>query len=101
MFTMTVINFLLFTLNIGTEVAIFIVYIQEPLILGTRVNYPLSESRKLLDKAIALDDWVRYLPVSIKLSLSDSRSIHVRWRYYLAISLSFGGIGPSFKIDGG
>ena len=104
MFTATVINFVLAILGIGTEVAEFIVFIQKTFILD--IEYPLLERPKLLvTNAIrnmsTVNNWARNLPVSIKLSQSYSGSINVRWRYYSAISLSFGGLGPSSKIDSG
>ena len=103
MFVGTVINFLLFSLSTGTETAMFIVSIRRALILD--IEYPLSEKQELvgLPNPIIAQLWSANLPVSNKLSLMDSASIHARWRYYSAISLSFGGLGPSsnLKIDNG
>ena len=103
MFTATVINFLLFMLTTGTQVGGFIVFIRKALILD--IDYPLSARRELLHNALwkvsKLNNWARNIPVSLKLSLSNPGSIHARWRYYSATSLSFGGPGPSTYIDTG
>ena len=63
---------------------------------GTRVTPQCimeSEHTQQLGKILSCE--------SIKLSLSNPGFIHVRWRYYSAISSSFGGLGSSSKIDGG
>jgi len=99
-FVVTVINFLLFSLSTGTEIATFIVLIRKALILD-----PLSEKQELLNNVLQnltiVIFWSANLPVSRNLSLLDFVSIHARWRYYSAISLSFGGLGPSSDIDNG
>jgi len=103
MFAMTVINFLLSSLNAGNQVAGFVVFIRKALILD--IDYPLSEKPRLvnnvLQKVNMVNIWAGTLPVSIKLSLSDPVSIHARWRYCSAISLLFGGLGPSSQINSG
>ena len=103
MFAATVINFLLSSLNAGTQVALFIVFIRKALILD--IDYPLSEKPELVNQALQnmniVADWATYLPVSIKLLLSDPVSIRVRWRCSSAISLSFGLVGPSSQTDSG
>ena len=103
MFTATVINFLLSTLNIGIQAAGLIVYIRRVLILD--IDYPLSQQRELVRSALRNVNivilWVTYLPVSINLFLSDPVSIHGRWRYGSVISLSSGGLGSSSQIDSG
>jgi len=103
MFIATIMNFLLSSLNTVTEVALFIVFIHKALVLD--IDYPLPEKRVLVNNVLHKLDivyfWAAYLPVSIKLSLSDSVSIHARWRCISAISLSFGGLGSSSQIDSG
>ena len=98
MFIMTVINFLLSSLHTGTEVVAFTVFIRKALI-----EYPLSEKPELvldvLQNLNIVIYWSENLPVSSNLSPLESMSIHTRWRYYSAISLSFGGLGSSSKID--
>jgi len=49
MFVVTVINFLISSLNAGTQIAGFIVYIRTALILD--IAYPLSEKRELVNNA--------------------------------------------------
>jgi len=82
MFTATVVNFILSSLNTGTEVALFIVDIRKALILD--IDYPLSEKPGLINDASQgmkiVTVWAQVLPVSIKLSLLGPASIHVRWR---------------------
>ena len=103
MFAVTVINFLLSSLTTGNHVAEFIVHIRKALILD--IDYPLSEKPDLADQALKnmgiVGRWAAYLPVSIKLSLWDLVSMHAWCRYYSAISLSFGGLGPSSQINRG
>ena len=103
MFITTIINFLLSSVNAGTQVAIFIIAIRKFFILD--IDHPLSERPELvnsmLQDAILVAFWAVTLPVSIKPSLLDPVSIHARWRYCLAISLSSGGLGPSSQIDSG
>jgi len=69
MFIATVINFLLSSLNIGAQVAGFIVFIQKALILD--IDYPLPEKRDLVDNALRNTNmiifWAGGLPVSIEL----------------------------------
>ena len=103
MFMVTVINFLLFSLASGTELATITLFIRKALILD--IEYPLSEKRGLVKNTLqslrTLLFWSASLSVSINLSLLDSVSIHALWRYYSAISLSFGGPGSSSKVDDG
>ena len=103
MFMMTIINFLLSSLNTGTGVAAFVVFVRKALILD--IEYPLSEKPELVNNALQnlniIIYWTDNLPVSSSLSLLVSVSIYARWRYYSAISLSFGGLGPSSNIGGG
>ena len=105
MFIATIVNFLLFTYIVGNEVARFIVFIRKA--LAPDIGYPLSERRKLVNIAIRNLDriflWALNFPVSINLSLSDLYllNIHARWRYFLVISLSFGGLGPCSEINSG
>ena len=65
MFTATVINFLLFLLNTGTQVAEFIVFIREALVID--IDYSLLESRNLLQNALwnpdTLSNWAKYLQI--------------------------------------
>jgi len=74
MFVATVINFLLFSLDTGTRVAGFIVLVRKALILD--IDYPLSEKRVLVNKALQsvniIANWASAFPVSIKLLLPDS-----------------------------
>ena len=101
MFVVTVINFFLSSLYTGTQVALFVEFIRGALILD--IDYPLSEIEELLKNASSslntVSTWSQNLPVSDNLPLLDSVSIHARWRYYSAILLSFGGLGPSSKIS--
>ena len=103
MFTATVINFLLSSLYTGSQVATFIISIREALVLD--IDYPLSEKPALVNNALRnvnlVTAWSVSLSVSIELLPPDSVSIHARWRCCSVISLSFGGLGPSFKIDRG
>ena len=103
MFVATVINFILSGLSTGDYVCGFIVFIRQALTLD--INYPLSEKPELIDHAVLNVDiirlWTSFFPVSIKLPLSGPVSIHARWRSVSAISLSFGGLGPSFQINSG
>ena len=102
MFVTTVINLLLFSLSTGTQVAITITTFQEPLKLD--IDSSLSEipiPKPGLVSTILVAYWTTFLPVSVKLSLSDSVSIRAFWRYGSVISSSFGGLGPSSKIDSG
>ena len=82
-FVATFINFLLSSLNTGSQVAYFIVFTRKVLILDT--NYPLSEKRELvkntLRNANIVNWWAEDLSVSNELSLEDPVSIHTRWRY--------------------
>ena len=101
MFVVTVINFLLFSLSVGIQIAMFTVLTRKALILD--IEYPLSEKQELLElpNLTTVQLWSVNLPVSSALSLLDSVSIHARWRYYSPISLSFGGLGSSSEIDDG
>ena len=103
MFVATVINFILSSLNTGSQIAEFIVSIRKALILD--INYPLSEELELLNNALRNPNvvalWAANFPVSIELSLSDSVSINARCRYCSPISLSSGGLGPSSHINSG
>ena len=99
----TVVNFLLSTLNTGSQVATFIMFIRKGLILD--IDYLLSEKQELVNNASRNTNivglWAQTIPVSGKLSLSDPVLIHAQWSCGSAISLSFGGLGPSSQIDGG
>jgi len=79
-FIMTVINFLLSSLRIGTEVSDFVVYIRKAFILD--IDYPLSEKLELagnaLQNLLIVVFWSDNLPVSSNLSLLDFVSIHAR-----------------------
>jgi len=103
MFAATVANFVLFTLCIGTELAALVVYIRKALTLD--IDYPFVEKQDLVNNAFNNMDlvmlWSGGLLVSIKLSLLDPVSNHAWWRYFSAISLSFGGLGPSSQTDSG
>ena len=92
MFVTTVINLLLFSLSTGAQVAITILVFQEPVDLV--LDSPLSEipiPRPGLTvnsgtwSTILVAIWATFLPVSTKLSPSDSVSIHALWRYGSAI----------------
>ena len=81
MFVMTVVNFLLVSLHIGTRLAAFTtVYIRKALILD--IYYPLSEKGEPVGNA--LQDlnlvilWSANLPVRSNLSLLDYVSIYAR-----------------------
>ena len=101
MFVATVINFFLFSLYTGSQIATSIVSIREALIL--KADYPLSEKPVLVENALRdmriVFVWAVSLPVSIKLSLPDLVSTYARWRYVSAISSSFGGLGLSFEVN--
>jgi hypothetical protein len=70
-FIATIINFLLSSVNAGTQVVQFIVFIRKVLILD--IDHPLSEKRELVDNALhnldIVNFWAADLPVSVKLSL--------------------------------
>ena len=74
MFAATVINFLLFSLSTGTQVAQFIVFIRTALILY--INYPLVEDQELVNNAIEImtrvGGWAQAFPVGSILPLPDS-----------------------------
>ena len=103
MFVVTVINFFLFSLSAGTVIATFITFFRKALTLD--IEYPLSEKGELVTNTLQnlnmVQFWSAYLPVRSHLSLLDFASIHAPCRYYPAISLSFGGLGSSSKIDSG
>ena len=78
---MTVINFLLFSLYIGTLVTAFItMFIRKALILD--IGSPLSEKLGLVSNALQnleiVEMWSGNLPVRSNLLLLDSSSIHAR-----------------------
>ena len=102
MFVTTVMNFILFSLNTGTQVAVFITSIRKALVLD--IDYPLSVKPDMVSGALpnmsTVANWAISLAVSVELSLLDPVSI-ARRRYCSAISLSFGGLGPSFLVDSG
>ena len=81
-FAATVINFILCSLNIGTTVAPFIMAIRKVLILD--IDYPLLEKPDLINDALRdatiVNSWAGDVPVSSKLLLLDSISIHGWWR---------------------
>jgi len=83
MFAATVVNFILFSMNTGGGVALFIVLIRKALILDT--DYPLLEKSDSISSALrnvlTVNLWTGYLPVSIKLSLSDLVSIHAKFTF--------------------
>ena len=88
MFLMTVVNFLLFGLYIGIEVAaLSALLIRKTLILN--IDYPLLEKGELFNNALEnleiINSWSGNLPVRSNLSLLDSVSTHVQWRYYSVI----------------
>ena len=74
MFIATVINFLLFSLNAGIQVATFIVFIRKALVPD--IDQPLSEQLELATDALRNVNiaafWAEDLPVSIKLSPYNS-----------------------------
>ena len=80
MFIATVINFLLFSLGTGTEVAGVIVFIRKGLTIILDIDYPLSEKPELVNNALRNGNlvvfWAETLPVSIKLLILDSVSVH-------------------------
>ena len=81
MFAVTVINFIIFSLGIGTQVAIVIVAIRKALILN--IDFlPFSEmpDKALLQSMDIVGIWAEDLPVSAKLLLLDPVSIHGWWR---------------------
>ena len=75
MFIATIINFLLASLNIAVQVAVFVVFIRKAFILD--IDYSLSKKgfRHLVNITLRnlnlVGFWVGALPVSIKLPLSD------------------------------
>ena len=105
MFVVTVINFLLLSLGVATTVAPFILLIRKALVLD--IESPLPEKLAslqvdmVLQNLIIVNVWSANLPVSSNLSLLDSMPVHAWWRYYPAISLSFGEPAPSSEIDKG
>ena len=74
MFVATIINFLLSTLNVGSQIATVIVFIRKTLMITLDIDYPLSEKPELINnalrKAYLVNLWASTFPVSIKLSLS-------------------------------
>ena len=71
MFVVTVINFLLFSLNIGNVLATSIVLLHKALILD--IEYPLSEKQEFVQKVLQslglVQYWSSFLPVRSNLSL--------------------------------
>ena len=69
MFSVTVINFLLFSLGTGTEMAICTMLIQKALILD--IEYPLSAKREFINSALQnlniIQFWSANLTVSSNL----------------------------------
>ena len=67
MFVATVIDFLLSSLNTGTSVSLFIVFIQKALVLD--IDYSLPEKREFINNVLRNANlvtlWVTTLPVSI------------------------------------
>jgi len=69
MFAATVINFLLFSLNTGSQIAVFILAIRQALILDTDYPDPLRKKLALVSKNDALQklyiaiDWSGNIPV--------------------------------------
>ena len=103
MFIMAIVNFLLYSLNVGIQVACFIVFIRTALTLD--IDYPLSGRSELIDNALenldVIRSWASFLPVSVNLLLLDPVSIHIRRRWCSVISSSFGELGPFSEINGG
>ena len=104
MFAATAINFLLSSVVTGTQVAVFIGTIRKVLILDT--DYPLSGKLELVKKVVwNLDiviDWAGTISVSTNLPRPDAVTNDTPTsRSYSATSSSFGGPGPSLKIDDG
>ena len=58
MFIATVINFLLFSVRTGNEVAQFIVFIRKGLMIILDIDYPLSEKPELVDYALRNENLV-------------------------------------------
>ena len=105
MFVATFINFLLASLNTASEIATFTVVIRNAIVLD--IGYPLSEKQDSVNSVLSHFNIIYVwacadnLLVSIKLWPSDPVSIHALWRYFSAISLSFGGLGSSSQINSG
>ena len=82
MFATTIINFLFFSLSVGTAVVLCTVTIRKMFILDT--DYQLSEKPELVASALKNTEiaynWAECLPVSSNVSLLDSVSTHARWR---------------------
>ena len=80
MFSVTVINFLLFSLSIGTEIAIFTTLTQKALILD--IEYPLVAKLEFVSSVLQnltiVQFWSANLTVSSNLSPLDSVLIHAR-----------------------
>ena len=89
MFVVTVINFLLFSLTVGTAITISTVSIRKALILDTEHPPPELEGPGLATNTLqdlnTVLFWSVSIPVSSNLSLPDSVLIHARWRYYRVI----------------
>ena len=88
MFVMTVINFLLFSLEFATRLVVFIdVAIRKAIIVD--IYYPLPGKGKVVNDALKNLNiillWSGNLPVRNNLLLLNSVSINTRWRYYSAI----------------
>ena len=70
-FVVTVMNFLLSSLNTGSQVATLIVLIRNALTVD--INHPLPEKQKSVNNALRTGNtiafWAETLPVSIKLSI--------------------------------
>ena len=99
MFVATVLNFLLFSLNTGAQVAKFIVFIRKPLIQD--IHYPLSDNRlaELVNNTLRnvnlVGSWAGAFPVStIKLLLSDPVSIHPGGDIFQRSYCNLEGLGP-------
>ena len=67
MFIVTIVNFLLFSVNTGNQIAGFTFLVRKALVLD--IDYPLSEKRVLVNNVLHNLDiiyfWTGYLPVSI------------------------------------
>ena len=73
MFVATVVNLLLASLNTGSQIALFVVFIREALVLNP--DLPLVERPQLVNRSIwkldVVADWAGNLPVSSNPSLPD------------------------------
>ena len=77
-FVTTVINFILSSLNTGTQVALFIVFIRKALILD--IDIPLSEKPEIINSALQnlniVANWAANFPVSINQAIAVRSCIY-------------------------